>query len=209
MEEFYQNLVVNVGLDGAKESVHLEDYPSDLDHDEKLLEDMSWVQTLCSLGLNIRDENRLKLRQPLLKAVAPIEDPDLRSILKAELNVREVDYSKTQPKDKDHLTVVESNGLYLGLDLNLTEDLLSEGLMNELARQIQVQRKEKGLQVGEIVSLHYVTQSKALADVVQKWTDELKGRLSVDKILLASSSDDSMTELKVNDELIWVKLEAA
>ena len=43
---------------------------------------MDMVRDICSLGLKIRDENRLKLRQPLSKAYVPISDINLLDIVK-------------------------------------------------------------------------------------------------------------------------------
>src|SRR5690606_437484 len=108
-EEMYRNLAVNTGMSDAKESVHLEDYPefAQDDVDTKVLEEMESVRNLCSLGLKIRDTKRLKLRQPLAKAYVNIENKELLEIAKAELNVKEVEYSKTKPKGEG-IEVAES-----------------------------------------------------------------------------------------------------
>ena len=70
--------------DSNKESVHLEDYPSVNEAllSENLLNDMANIRGVCSLGLNIRDENRLKVRQPLAKAYVPVEVTELLEIVK-------------------------------------------------------------------------------------------------------------------------------
>jgi isoleucyl-tRNA synthetase len=66
-EAMYQNLVVRPGLPGARESVHLEDYP-----DEErgaisapLSKKTATVRALASVGLQVRNQAKIKVRQPL------------------------------------------------------------------------------------------------------------------------------------------------
>ena len=66
-EAMYQNLVVKPGVAGAKESVHLEDWPAaDLKAiDETLSSKIDAVRALVSIGLQVRTQAKLKVRQPL------------------------------------------------------------------------------------------------------------------------------------------------
>lgn len=78
----------------GKESVHLEDYPSlaEIDFDAKLVEDMDFVQDLCSTAKSIREENNLRNRLPLNSltlAGASLSAP-YQEIVKDELNVKNV-----------------------------------------------------------------------------------------------------------------------
>ncbi|WKZ31000.1 MAG: isoleucine--tRNA ligase [Candidatus Dojkabacteria bacterium] len=173
-EEIYQNLVVGAGLKGAKESVHLEDYleVTEKDVDQKLLDGMAQVRTLASLGQNLREENRMKLRQPLSRAVVPVESEELRDLLREELNVKSVEYKKSRPKD-DELVFNDSKGHFVGLDVTLTEELKAEGWMNDVARTVQVLRKENGFKVEDKVVVSYSTDS----DEVKKMMEDFDGAL--------------------------------
>ncbi|KKP65328.1 MAG: Isoleucine-tRNA ligase, partial [candidate division WS6 bacterium GW2011_GWE1_34_7] len=125
--------------DESKESVHLEDYPVFNKEylDEKLMEEMDTVRNICSMGLNIRDENRLKVRQPLSKAYVPISGEEMLDIVKGELNVKEVEYSKKEVEGKDIKS--QSNGtIFVSLDTHISDDLKEEGLLNEVLRGLQV-----------------------------------------------------------------------
>jgi isoleucyl-tRNA synthetase len=97
-EEIYQNLVRR-GLGGSTpESVHLCDYPvaNEQHVDRALSEEMAAVRNIVSLGLRVRTEHRLKVRQPLSKAEVVLPDAALRKrlspygqLIEEELNVHE------------------------------------------------------------------------------------------------------------------------
>ncbi len=98
-EELYQNLVVRAGAVGARESVHLEDFPVSNESriDETLAEEMAAVREIVSLGLSVRTQNRLKVRQPLSRVDVVFNDGALcarvaghRALIAEELNVHEV-----------------------------------------------------------------------------------------------------------------------
>ena len=98
-EEIYQNLVRRPLGAKAKESVHLDDYPEpDLSRiDAALNEEMAIVRDIVSLGLRVRTDNRLKVRQPLSKAEVTLSHAELDArvspyadLIAEELNVQEV-----------------------------------------------------------------------------------------------------------------------
>lgn len=88
-EEIYQNLT-------GEESVHLSSFPK---YDENLINDeleekMDLVRDLIRLGRNVREEAKVKVRQPLSEILLDIKNKDiigeLTSLIKEELNVKEV-----------------------------------------------------------------------------------------------------------------------
>jgi len=97
-EGLYQNLVRRAWPD-APQSVHLVAYP-DADEsliDESLAAEMRAVRELVSLGLQVRSDNRLRVRQPLGRADVVVSDRALAASLASygpliaeELNVHEV-----------------------------------------------------------------------------------------------------------------------
>lgn len=88
-EEIYKDLT-------GEESVHLADYPVSNSSliDEKLEEKMDLVRDLISLGRNVREENKIKVRQPISEVVLDGKNKeilkDLVDLIKEELNVKEV-----------------------------------------------------------------------------------------------------------------------
>jgi isoleucyl-tRNA synthetase len=97
-EDMYQTLVVKPGLAGARESVHLEDWPeADLSAvDETLSARVDTVRALVSVGLQVRTQAKLRVRQPLRSArvvTARLDDLDAssREQLGEELNTLSVE----------------------------------------------------------------------------------------------------------------------
>ena len=98
-EEIYQNIVRRAQGDAAPESVHLRDCPeAQTAHiDRALSEEMATVRNIVSLGLRVRTDHRLKVRQPLSRAEVVLPDEGLRTrlehykhLIEEELNVHEV-----------------------------------------------------------------------------------------------------------------------
>lgn len=100
-EELYQNLVVRAYGSEVPESVHLCNYPvADLARiDQALLDEMSLVRDIVTLGLRVRNDHKLKVRQPLAEAKVVVSTGNLRqrvaayaSLIADELNVKEVHF---------------------------------------------------------------------------------------------------------------------
>ncbi len=98
-DAMYQNLVVRAKVVGAEESVHLTRWPSaDASRiDRPLSAKMRAVRELVSLGLQVRTQAKLKVRQPLRRAHLIVGDAQLQDslagsleMIKEELNVLEV-----------------------------------------------------------------------------------------------------------------------
>ena len=106
-EEMHRNLVVRPGGADAPESVHLCDWPDRrFPLDEALNEEMAVVREIASLGLRVREENRIRVRQPLGEATVAVEDAVLRErlarhrrLLEDELNVKTVDFREDAEAD--------------------------------------------------------------------------------------------------------------
>ncbi len=90
-EEMYRNLT-------NAESVHLADYPeADLNLiDDHIEAKMDLVRSLISIGRMVREENKIKVREPLSEALIDGKNKelinDLIPLIKEELNVKEVSF---------------------------------------------------------------------------------------------------------------------
>ena len=179
-EEMYQSLVVNPEIKGFRESVHLEDYPvfKKEDIDEKLLENMEVVRQVSSIGLKLREDIGIKLRQPLSKAYIAIEDPFLQDIVKAELNVKEIEYSKDIKEGKGLISAGEGN-MVVTLDTNMTKELKEEGIWNEFVRKYRDIRKKSGLKIGDMVKLSVNSKNKDILSSLEKGFKGKKDELQV------------------------------
>ena len=93
-EELYTKLT-------GGESVHLEDYPT---YDKKLINEkiesrMDLVRDLISLGRNIREEVKIKVRQPINEALIDAKNEklikDLTDLIKEELRIVSLEDKKS------------------------------------------------------------------------------------------------------------------
>ena len=110
-DEIYRNIVCGVDSQ-APESVHLADMPA---VDESLIdlalsEEMATVRNVVSLGLRVRTEHKIKVRQPLASAEAVLSEAGLRNrvavharLIEEELNVHKVSFV---PPEEAHVHYV-------------------------------------------------------------------------------------------------------
>ncbi len=136
-EELYQKLRV----DGDVESVHLESWPEVKKKfslfgkkDDKLVEEMDEVRKIVSLALEARSRANIKIRQPLseLRIKNNELSKDYFELIKDEVNVKNVLSDRTLSEEVKLLT-------------ELTPELIEEGKVREIIRNIQETRKEKNL----------------------------------------------------------------
>ena len=133
-EEIYQKLT-------GKESVHLEDFPV---ADESLIledveEKMDLVRNLISIGRYVREEAKIKVRQPLKEVLIDGKNKeiikDLVSLIKEELNVKEVSFIDNLSEYMNFL--VKPNFKVVGKILGPKIKLFSEALINLSNEEIE------------------------------------------------------------------------
>ncbi|MHC4953176.1 MAG: class I tRNA ligase family protein, partial [Planctomycetota bacterium] len=101
-DEVYRRLVCAMDTD-AVHSVHLADYPEpdEARRDDPLRVSMGMVRQLVALGLSVRANEKLKVRQPLGEAIVVLPDATLldgfTDAIREELNVKTVTAS-TEPE---------------------------------------------------------------------------------------------------------------
>ncbi len=154
-EEIYRNLT-------NEESVHLANFPEANAKliDEKLNEEMKHARFIVTMGLKVRAEGKMKVRQPLGSVSARSIDPELQMIVTDELNVKEY-------------KIDDSFGDDVHLDLQLNEALKLEGEAREIIRAIQEGRKKAGFNVEDRIALGYsgkdkVFENAELKEMIQK-----------------------------------------
>jgi len=155
-EEIFKNLT-------GQESVHLADYPtaSTKLSDRELIDQMSEVKRLVELGHAKRKEAMIKVRQPLAEFMVKnarfvIEDEDLLSLIKDELNVKKVKFEKGKGE------------IAVSLDTALTQELKDEGEARDIVRMIQQERKKLGTSLNEKVNVVLNSWPLAFEDYIKK-----------------------------------------
>lgn len=228
-EEIYQNLHRLIDKN-APESVHLLPFPrfemneKEIKNAEEILENMKFVQEISSVGQKIRVENGLKLRQPLSELIIRLSiekslDEDLFELIKNELNVKAIKvilFKANKEKKEFYENTYKSalnNSLFgklsfdLFLNTELTPELKNEGLMNELKRIIQQERKNKKLNIGEMIkTLELEVNNNSLSDLINKELEELKKAVSAEVIKVSINSSLTKENGVALDEINLVKV---
>lgn len=145
-------------IGGAKESVHLEDWPKANKKliDEKLIDQMYLARQIVEKGLAARAAAGIKIRQPLASYTTNLTkklDKEISDIINDELNIKELNFS-----EKDHL------------DIEITSELKQEGIARELIRHINQLRKDQGLTIKDKIILY----QQGLNEVFDKFGEEIK-----------------------------------
>lgn len=156
-EELYRNLT-------GGESVHLTNWPSSGHIDELLIEEMSELRKLITMGLEVRAREGIKVRQPLERATLQWSReirPELLSIAQDELNVKNIQYEK--------LPTQGSGGIVL--DIRITADLKQEGIARELTRSIQNLRKKAGFNVDDRIRIAVKTLDGEIRTAYSKFKE--------------------------------------
>ena len=175
-----EKIYLEVG--GSKESVHLADWPK-VDEgllDDKIMVGMEKARKIVEMGLSLRAEQAIKVKQPLSRLV--INDKalssNLHSIIAEEINVKSVEVSNKVEGD----VVKEDGGLKVVLDTELTPELKKEGLAREIIRAVNQIRKEKKLSIDKKAVVTYSTDDKMLQEVFAKFGEELKKNTASNEI---------------------------
>jgi isoleucyl-tRNA synthetase len=152
-EDMYQKLKD----DNSPISIHLCDYPEPdtsvlNEEDYAIYTSMDYVRNAINLVLSERIKVGIKVRQPLSRVRVPsvinknsisssLSMEEMLGLIKDETNIKEVEIV-------DGLDMVE-------LDTEMTEELREEGMMREIIRYIQQERKEKRLSPEDTISIEY------------------------------------------------------
>jgi isoleucyl-tRNA synthetase len=164
-DELWQQLTKDMNLPASS---HLTDWPKPDTASTKVLEEMKKAREYIAEGLGQRAESKIKVRQPLASVTVPPIDDAYKAIIAEELNVKEV-----------------KSGKSVSVDIEITPELKSEGVMRELVRVTQNARKKAGLNVEDRIHLRLESDSKDVNEAISRFkdtiyaetlcTDELKG----------------------------------
>ncbi len=202
-DEIYRNLT-------GEESVHLVDYPV---ADEKLIDEeiskkMASTRKAIEFGLNLRSENKLKVRQPLSELLVFASKVELGEeyleLIKDEVNVKSVVQIAEKAMDKEQLSHKEDNELCVYLNLEMTEELKLEGDMRELVRFIQSARKKADFEIEDRIEVNYIGGEA----VFGKFSEEITKEVLAQKLENTKGEDDAYNQkVSVNGTEVefWLK----
>ncbi len=202
-DEIYRNLT-------GEESVHLVDYPVANKKliDEEISKKMASTRKAIEFGLNLRSENKLKVRQPLSELLVFASKVELGEeyleLIKDEVNVKNVAQISEKVTDNEQLKQKEDNELCVYLNLELTEELELEGDMRELVRFIQSARKKADFEIEDRIEVNYVGGEV----IFEKFSEEIAKEVLAEKLENTKREDNAYNQkVSVNGTEVefWLK----
>ena len=267
-EEIYTKLT-------NEESVHLADYPiyDESKINEKIETKMDLVRDLISLGRNVREEVKIKVRQPINEVILDGKNEqiigDLVDLIKEELNVKNVIFESDLGKymnysvkpnfkvagpifgasmksftealaklttteiealnqgnniklivdnkeydinhelvdirisSKEGFNVAEENNNFIILDVELTDELIKEGIVRELISKVQNLRKEKNFEIMDRINL-YISCDEYILSIVEEYKDMIKKEVLALEII---SKENLTYEVDLNGNKVFIDVE--
>lgn len=193
-------------LNQKKESVHLEYFPEfdETKVEEKVLENMELVRKIVEFGLSLREEAKIKVRQPLsyIKINKAKIDKKYLDIVAEELNVKNVLFLEKGDLEENEI-LKEDQDLKVSLNIFIDEDLKEAGIVREIIRTINQIRKEKNMTISDEVNIYFKTENELLKKVFLKHTDEIKKNVLAGKM---SEKDIVQEEKKIDGEKVYLEI---
>lgn len=143
-------------LEGGLESIHLSYWPKSNENfiDIKLEEEMARARNVASLHLAIRAKEGIPVRYAVnsLSTKATFSYGDIAELILQEVNAKKITTGANEEK----------------LDTNRSPELLEEGFVREIIRQIQDLRKKQGLLPINKIKLLFDTDSSKIKNVIER-----------------------------------------
>ncbi len=192
---------------GYTESVHMQSWPTQIvvSGTKDVEKTMDEARRIIELGLALRNDAGIKIRQPLSKLFVQKEISDeYRNIIADELNVEGVVFAESI-KEKDGVVVKQEGNTIVGLDIEITQELKIKGISREITRKINDYRKQLGLTIHDVVDIYYSTKSEDIKKALETYNKEL----SVDtrsRTLVFGEEGDNPSDLDINGEVCTVRV---
>ena len=100
--------------------------------------------------------------------------------------------------------VANQDKLTVALDINLTDDLLKEGIARELVNRIQNLRKANDFEITDRISIT-ISSNKNLDEAIIAFSDYIKSQVLADSLTI--TTQQLGTEVDINDELTTINIE--
>ncbi|PIQ67274.1 isoleucine--tRNA ligase [Candidatus Uhrbacteria bacterium CG_4_9_14_3_um_filter_41_35] len=194
-EMVYQEVQGGFLATTERKSVHLEDWPEVSEIDTKIIAQMGEARAIVSRALDIREESGRAIKQVLSQIFIQLPsgeiDPEILAVILDEVNVKNGEVTQGE--------------LNVELNLELTADLVREGMVRDITRQVNGLRKEANLTLEDRIELKIWSASPEVKLMFEEHADKLS-----DATLSASVNWDKVEdvgqqkEFRVAEQEVWV-----
>lgn len=218
-EELWQKLTGN-NFQNPDKSVHLESWPVADDQLEKdsleIVNDMEKARGLVEVVLAMRDEQNMKVRQPLSSFYALFHgkewnpDPGIKDLVLDEVNIKEWKQfgdDATGKKEYDAKATKgseEKNNFVAVIDFNMSDDLKLEGMKRDLVRFVNAMRRDMGLTINDKINFYWQSGGELIGQMFEKLGEEIKKDTLSDNILADIGQAENKKEFKINGEKVEI-----
>ena len=189
-------------IGGEGESVHLEMWPeiNKSKMNPEVLEQMELVRKIVEMGLSLRAESGIKVRQPLqyIRYQTGKLSEDVEQIIADELNVKEVLHTESV-REQDGRVVKEDGNIRIGLNTEITDELKKEGYVREIIRTINQMRKEMNLTINDSIRIEFSESDADLKSVLKEYRDEI-----MDSVLATEMQETSTSSVQDGEKEIEI-----
>ncbi len=199
-------------LNKEAESLHLTAWPEPQEKYiiSELEQQMDWARKAVAVGLKIRSQQRIKVRQPLEKCKIKMPkkqpDPAILDEIKEELNVKQVELCGEIEETKGWITEKEE-GMELGLYIEISKKLEKEGMLREIVRQVQQMRKKSGLKPEDRIKI-FIQGDAGLIKEIKPETENMLHQSRATEIIFQKKENNILIEqsMKVDNKELLLAL---
>ncbi|MDD4727817.1 MAG: DUF5915 domain-containing protein, partial [Dysgonamonadaceae bacterium] len=154
-----------------------------------------------------------KIMKQLAVAIQEMSQTDITQLEKNEtfqLNVNGeeviIELSDTEiiSEDIPGWLVANQEKLTVALDVNLSDDLLKEGIARELVNRIQNLRKTQDFEITDRINIA-ISSNEKLNGAITDFSDYIKSQVLADSLTI--TSQEFKNEIEINEELITLDVE--
>ena len=109
-------------------------------------------------------------------------------------------------KPKDNIKTGEENGIFVALDTHLTHDLILEGIVREIIRNIQVLRKDTGYVVEQKIHIAISSSSSLVKEAVEKFKEKIMSETLALSLEENIDNADGENTIDANNESVTIKV---
>ncbi|MBI2633495.1 MAG: class I tRNA ligase family protein, partial [Parcubacteria group bacterium] len=208
-EHIYQN-GIKEAIGEQAESIHLTQWPSQKNYDQKILEEMAVARRIAEIGWALRKKAQIPAKQKLnaLYVEKNIElNGSYLKLVADELNIAIIELVDTNTLGNNGQYIKkETEKLKIFLDIQMTDELKEEGIARELTRIINNERKKRGLNFKDTFNILYDTEDEGLKKIIEKHKEKINKNTSSALNLKDSSVLEDGTEISIGDSSLrlWI-----
>ena len=176
-------------MNQKEKSIHLCSWPkfSEKKIDKKLEGEFEDAMKIIEVGLRERDRKQVGLKWPLKKAVAHTNKKlgkELKEIIMRQLNIKDIEIKKSEGE------------VFVELDIVLTPELEAEGFSREIARRVQSERKNRGMEKSDSIELKLLVDSE-LKELIETHLEFVKERTGSKSLSVVDKKTKTMVLFNV------------